>query len=618
MDNKGQFSEVKMKTLLNRSTARVIVSTLAILLLLAASAPLPVAAQGISKIGLTSESEAPGGEPSVNEPVLVYETVFSGAFLDYGRDIAVDTAGNAYVLAYAYDSGHDVLVAKLAPDGSLLYTVYLGGSALDIGTGIAVDDQGFVYVTGWTDSADFPTLDPIQATKNGPRDAFVTRLSGQDGSIVFSTYFGGSRADATNDIALTGAGEILLTGYTDSTDFPTLNPIQPNLNTSQCFCEDAFVTRLSADGSTLLYSTYLGGAFTDWGMSIAADAGGNIFVAGDTKSGDFPIQNPIQPSFAGGMRDVFVTRISSDGSAIDYSTFLGGEDWDRVGRIAVDTAGNAYISGSTRSVSFPTTAGAFQEQFAGGILACGQPPFDPLHNCDDVFVTRIAPDGSALDFSTFIGGTLEEEGHSVAVDSDGQVYIVGHTNSTDFPPSGFGFGAGIFLSQLSADGSALNYTIPIQSGSYNQGHGVVVDGAGDIYLTGAKNVPSDVYVARFSAPQQPALHVARIDLEFKGPGLSAKAETNKPLSLDAEVEINDQNGGAVAGADVTVRITDPDGLYREFTHATDENGAALFSNWDPLEGEGVWEVCVLSVVKDGAAYDPSQNVETCDIIKGPQ
>ena len=543
-------------------------------------------------------------------PTFVYETIFDGAFLDSGHDVAVDASGNAYVLASAYDAEHNVLVLKVAPNGMVLWNAYLGGSALDIGTGIDLDGAGDVYVTGWTDSADFPTLNPLQGTLNGPRDAFVAKLSAQDGSLIYSTFFGGGYAEGANDIAVNGLGEIYLIGYTGSTDFPMVNPIQGALNTTYCFCDDAFVSKISADGSTLLYSTYLGGGFDDEGQSIGLDEGGNIYIAGNTKSNDFPTVNPIQAANAGGLRDVFAARISADGSALDYSTYLGGEEFDRVSRIAVDGAGNAYVAGTTRSVSFPTTPGAFQEQFAGGILECGSPPYEPLRNCDDLFVTKITPDGSGLAYSTYIGGNLDEEARGIALDGDGNAILAGYSVSAGFPPAGIGDSAAIVVPRLNSSGSDLLYTVAIASGSANAGHGIGVDDAGDLYVTGAKNVPADVYVARLTeaAPPNDTIHVADIQLSR----LSAKGRQG----IEVVVAVQDQQGGGIEGAVVIVQVTDPTGENGLLKARTGSTGRAVLDAKSDVGG--LWQVCVTDVVKEGWVYDPSQNVETCDSIIVPR
>jgi hypothetical protein len=430
-----------------------------------------------------------------DQPTIAYETVVTGFNMSYGQDVAVDDLGNAYIIARAYDQDNDIVVAKLSPDGTLLWTNEIRGNSHDIVGGITVDGVGDVYITGWTDSDDFPTLNALDGTLTGFRDAFIAKLSTQDGTILFSTYLGGDYVDGGNDIALNDAGEIYIVGFTESSDFPTVDPLQGELNSPPYQYSDVFVSKLSADGGTLLYSTYLGGSDDDSGVSIALDENDRIYVAGHTESADFPTASPIQPTNAGGQQDLFVARLAADGSALEFGTYLGGEDWDTLGRIALDDAGSVYLAGATRSIGFPTTAGAFQEEFVGEILGC-EVPFGADHNCEDVFVTKLTPGGTALAYSTFLAGGWVEECRGIAVDGNGCAYVVGYTYSPDFPPDGIDSSAEIFASKLNSDGSDLVYTVTIDSGSANAGHGIALDAEGGVYFTGAVNVPAEVYVAK--------------------------------------------------------------------------------------------------------------------------
>jgi hypothetical protein len=428
--------------------------------------------------------------PLVIDPTIAYETVYSADFLDVGADIAVNDVGQAWVVAYTLNR-QDAAVIKLDTDGTVLFATYLEGSFIDEGHSIEVDAAGNAVITGRTLSSDFPVLNAWQSALNGPADAFVTKLAGSDGSLLFSTYLGGNRAERGYGLALGPTGDIYLTGGTDSTDFPTVNPIQEDLNLTNCFCFDAYVSVLSADGSSLLYSTYYGGGFEDIGYELDVDAAGNIYFAGETESDDFPTANALQPTYGGGEQDGFVVRLSADGSAVDYSTFLGGEELERVRGVEVDPAGYAHIGGTTNSIGFPTTPGAFQPTFAGGINDCGDPPFIPIRNCFDVFASKIAPDGSAFAYSTFLGGGDDEEGNALALAEDGSVYLAGYTYSDDFP----GGADLLYISRLDSTGSSLVYTFsPVVNSA--AGHGAAVDAAGDVYVTGANNVPADTYVVK--------------------------------------------------------------------------------------------------------------------------
>jgi hypothetical protein len=472
------------------------------------SSLLTAQAAGSSQSSVVFYNDLRGSDPSawissqvvnqsVNSPLqanltFVYQTVFNGAQFDSGSDEVVDEAGNAYILANTYDppstsnTNNDVMIVKLSPGGAVLFVTYLRGSKIDAGTGLTLDGQAGLLVSGWTDSPDFPVVNAAQPVKDNNRSAFLVRLSIADGTVVYSSFFGANRADEFHDVAVNAAGEIFLVGKTDSTDFPTLNPLQPSLNLTSCFCDDAFVLRLSADARTILYSTYLGGSVDDQADSLGLDAAGNIYVAGITQSVDFPTANPIQ-AVRQGSSEVWAARISADGSHLDYSTYLGGSGTEYLARIAVDSSGYTTLTGTTNSSGYPTTSNAYQPVFGGG--TCGSAGFDQ-RACYDAFVTRLAPDGSSLIYSTFLGGGNDDESDGVAVDGAGNAYLVGYTYSTDVPPN-----VNVFVSSLDASGSQLRYTVYVWSASPNTAHGIALGPTGNVYFTGAQNAPSDLYAA---------------------------------------------------------------------------------------------------------------------------
>jgi hypothetical protein len=322
-------------------------------------------------------------------------------------------------------------VAKLSSDGSTLsYSTYLGGSDRDVGRGIAVDRAGRAYVTGTTDSTDFPTASPLDGALGGGRDAFVAKLSPTGSTLSYSTYLGGSDRDVGRGIAVDRAGRAYVTGETFSTDFPTANP----LDGTGGF--DAFVVKLSRDGRTLRYSTYLGGSGIDFGSGIAVDRAGRAYVTGTTGSTDFPTANPLQGTLGGGF-DAFVAKLSRDGRTLRYSTYLGGSSSD-VGSviitgcapeiisgsgddvgcgIAVDRAGRAYVTGLTVSTDFPTA----------------NPLDGTLSGVFDAFVVKLSRDGRTLRYSTYLGGSDDDGGIGIAVDRAGSAYVTELTRSTDFP-----------------------------------------------------------------------------------------------------------------------------------------------------------------------------------------
>jgi hypothetical protein len=374
---------------------------------------------------------------------LVYST-YLGSGESHG--IAVDSLGSAYVVGNAgannfpttvgaydttYNGGGDTFVTKLSPSGStLIYSTYLGGSSVEISAAIAVDTAGNAHVTGLTTSADFPiTPGAFQSVFLGGRDrscvfgdAFVTKLNATGAGLLYSTYLGGSRGEAGLGIAVDSAGYAYVTGASASDNFPTSQGAFQTTHggclediCESNLCEDAFVTKLNLTGTDIVYSSYLGGIVGDAGFAITVDFAGNALVTGSTNSPDFPRANPIQSRF-GGFRDLFVAKVNATGSALIYSTFLGSRGDEEGYGIAVDSGGNAYVTGQTTSPDFPTVS-----------------PVRPYAGSRDAFVLKLSPSGSML-YSTHLGGSGGEGFFGgIAVDSSGNAYVTGSTQSTDFP-----------------------------------------------------------------------------------------------------------------------------------------------------------------------------------------
>jgi hypothetical protein len=366
---------------------------------------------------------------------LIYSTYLGGTRDEHGYGIVVDGSENAYVTGWTTSSdfpalnpyqiyvgggvyGYDVFVTKLSSSGaSLIYSTYLGGEDDEQGYDIAVDVGGCAYVTGYTESSNFPTLNPYQMGQPYT-DAFITKLSSTGNSLIYSTYLGGGYEDWGNGIAIDDSGYAYVTGSTNSLNFPTQNAYDGSLN-GGFFDGDAFVTKLSRSGESLIYSTYLGGSGreTVWGgKCIAVDGSGNAYVTGWTESTDFPTLNPYQGTFQGGDGDAFVTKLSGSGNSLIYSTYLGGGGIDYGYGIAIDGNGNVYVTGSTGSSDFPTLN-----------------PFQTDQISTDAFVTKLSSSGNILIYSTHLGGGGSELGYSIAVDGSGNAYLTGETNSTNFP-----------------------------------------------------------------------------------------------------------------------------------------------------------------------------------------
>ena len=424
------------------------------------------------------------------DPVLSYSTYLGVSGTNRGTAIAVDSNNAAYITGYtdstnfpftagaaqtASGGSVDVFVTKLNASGSAIaYSTYIGGSGDDRGFSIAVDGSGSAYVTGWTNSINFPVVANAQAGPGGGRDAFVAKLNPAGSGLMFSTYLGGVGTDSGNGIAIDSSG-VYVTGSTTSANFPVANPVQPTLAGGQ----DAFVTKLNAAGDTIVYSTYLGGSLDDRGSSIAVDSSGFVYVAGNTNSTNFPVAgspNPMQVSNGGGT-DAFVAKLNVTGNPLIYSTYLGGSGIENVelGRsIAVDSAGSAYVTGTTSSTNFPTF----------------QPLQGSLSGSNDAFVVKLNAGGTALVYSTFLGGSSIDYGESIAIDSSGYAYVGGYTASPDFPSVNadqpvIGGGYDAFVARLNVAGSALTDTDFLGGSGADAGYGIALDSSAAAYLTGS-------------------------------------------------------------------------------------------------------------------------------------
>jgi hypothetical protein len=380
---------------------------------------------------------------------LAYSTFLGGTSGDGGSGIAVGEDGIAYVTGTttssdfpttlgAFDTTfnggeRDAFVTKLNAAGSrLVYSTFLGGTSTspffgqgDRGHDIALDGRGRAYVMGSTVSADFPATTGAFDTSfnDGGIDAFVTKLNAAGSALVYSTFLGGTHQDQGFGIAVRD-GRAYVTGLTSSADYPiTTGAFDTTLNGN-----DAFVTKLNAAGSALVYSTFLGGTNFDGGGSgpaalggIAVGGEGSAYVTGNTFSSDFPTTLGAFDTTYNGDSDAFVTKFNASGSALDYSTFLGGPRREWGTDIAVDGTGRAYVTGDTESTDYPTTTGAFDTIYSGAINGGG-----------DAFVTKFNASGSALDYSTFLGGTYTDRGTDIAV-RRGRAYVTGGTISVDYP-----------------------------------------------------------------------------------------------------------------------------------------------------------------------------------------
>lgn len=384
-------------------------------------------------LAMASIALAPAAAPASQ---LAYAAYLGGNATDQAFSIAVDAAGNTYVAGSTESANFpvvnasqpqlkgatDAFVAEIGADGTTLkYATYLGGSGLDVATGIALDDAGNLYVTGFTNSPDFPvTPGVVQHQLEGKLfDAFVAKIS-KTGALLYSTYLGGTYVDIANAIAVDGAGNAHVTGYTCSYDFPTFKAWQPSLNGGPpgCFSgQDAFVAKLNPTATALVYSTFFGGSDKDEATSIAIDAQSRAVIAGYTASNDLPTAGPALTPYRGG-RDAFVARFAASG-ALAYATNLGGTGDDVATSVAVGNKGDIYVTGYTASPDLPAV-NAFQPALSG---------------IEDGFVLRFAPTNSSanIGYATYFGGGDADRLHAIAIDPDGSAYVTGYTDSLDFP-----------------------------------------------------------------------------------------------------------------------------------------------------------------------------------------
>ena len=376
-----------------------------------------------------------------------------------------------------YDRSRELVI-----DPSVTYATYLGGTAEDDGFGIAFDSSGNAYVTGQTESTNFPTAGGVAPNTNaGEFDVFVTKIAASGSSLIYSTYVGGSGNDSGNALAVDASGDAFVAGGTSSSNFPTTNgTFQKNFGGGSL---NAFVFELNPGGTALTYSTYLGGTGTDVANGIAIDTTG-AYIVGSTSSTDFPIKNAIQGSL-NGSNNGFVTKLNPAGSALLYSTYLGGGAGDFASAVAV-ASGEAYVTGGAENPSFPTTAEAFQKTCGSDGTCNGGLP--------DAFVTVYNTAGSSYVYSTFLGGEGIDEGLGIAVDS-GDAYVTGLTQSSDFPllsawQKTLGGTQNAFVSQLNPAGTALVYSTYLGGSLTDAATSVAVDQNGNAYLTGQTSSPN--------------------------------------------------------------------------------------------------------------------------------
>jgi len=446
--------------------------------------------------------------PLVLDPtIFVYAGYIGGANYDDAQAIAVDRLGNAYITGYTssdqtsfpvkvgpeltFGGSYDAFVAKVNAAGTaLVYAGYIGGSGYDYGYGISVDGQGNAYVTGSTnsDQTTFPVkIGPSLTYGGGNADAFVAKVNAAGTALDYAGYIGGDVDDYGYAIAVDGHGAAYITGATDSDQ--TSFPVKAGPGLTYSGGNDAFVAKVDPSGSALTYAGYIGGVDIDQGNGIAVDGGGNAYITGYTVSDQntFPVKVGPALIFEGGTMfgDAFVAKVNTAGTALIYAGYIGGQGEDAGNGIAIDSHGAAYVTGNTTSdqtlLHFPVKVGP-DLTYNGG-----------AHG--DAFVAKVNSAGSSLDYAGYIGGANDDFGLGIAVDTAGNAYVTGATFSdqTTFPVKagpdltyngGNAFGGDAFVAKVNAAGSALTYAGYIGGSGPDNGRGIAVDSAGNAYITG--------------------------------------------------------------------------------------------------------------------------------------
>lgn len=458
-----------------------------------------------------------------NKYTLNFSTYFGGSNTDnfISNGITIDSNGNIYMTGYtkssdfptknAYNSTYgggvsfgDAFVAKFNSTGYLLFSTYFGGSNDDEGNGIAVDNYGNIYITGATSSSNFPTKNAYQPSiKSSSIACFLAKFD-SNGALLFSTFLGNSNNNDCFSLAIDTSGNSYVTGYTTSSSFPLKNAYNSTYGGGGS--QDAFVAKFDPLGM-LVFSTYLGGSGNDQGSGIAVDSNRNIYVTGSTTSSNFPTKSAYQATYGGGSFDGFLTEYNSTGF-LSFSTYLGGSSSDIPFDMAVDSNGNSYITGSTSSSNFPTK-NAYNATYGG-------------NGVDDAFLTKFYANHTVA-FSTYLGGSNVDDSFGITVDANGNSYIAGDTASSNFPTKNaynatYGTNYDAFVAMFNKTGNLVFSTYLGGTGT-DYGYDIGVDSNGNIYTTGyteSSNFPiknsyyatnnggGDIFLTKFTNPNPPS------------------------------------------------------------------------------------------------------------------
>jgi hypothetical protein len=558
-------------------------------------------------------AEYDAGKPLVIDPVLVYSTYLGGSGNDTPTGIAVDNAGSVYVAGYtdstdlplatlgSIPTGSDhAFVAKLDPTGSnLIYADYIGGNSQDYGYALVLDSAKEVYVTGGTTSGDFPVVNPYQSSLAGSFNGFLTKLSADGSSLLYSTYFGGNSDDVPSSVAIDNVGSVLVAGRTFSTNFPVVNAYQATVNPNQggLFGEYGFLTKFSPDGSSLIYSTYLGGSsnvpyncgFPCWGtpfsaiVGIALDSNGSAYAVGNTNTYDFPttlgaylITDSTQQNSSVG----FLSKFDGSGN-LDYSTYFyesSGADTN-LNAIAVDGAGAAYVTGQALSDgTFPITSTSICDPSVYG------------RGCNFAFVTKFDPTASTLVYSTFLGPNNEASPQAIALDPNNDAYVLSSAASTSFSMvdgiEPYTNESDLLLVEIDPLASTQIFATFLGASANEFPVGMALDSNGNLYIAGSTNSTdfpvtpgafqyafaggADAFLLKIGLNSAPAVTFSPSELQYsvQAVGSTSPAQTvllrnmgSAPLSISSITasrdfaETNNCGSGVPAAGNCTFSVT---------------------------------------------------------------
>jgi hypothetical protein len=461
--------------------------------------------------------------PLIIDP-LIYSTYLGKEFSDDASGMHVSADGSVYLSGATVNSDfpistgaynttfagvRDLFITKFNPTGNnILFSTFYGGNSTDESASLFVDANGNLYLTGITYSQNLPTTPGVigQTWNGGVTDAFVAKFNPEGSQLIYSTYLGGSIEDYGTKVLADNNGNAYAVGSTRSFNFPTTSGAFRQFLSSGSFgnWNDVYVTKINPDGTSLIYSTYIGGNESENANDAVLDDDGNVFITGTTFSLNYPVtQGSIKQTLSGN-RDAFVTKLNADGSALIYSTYLGGNNLDDGNAIAIDPDGNAYVTGLTLASDFPVTSNAFEQDYIGN---------------SDAFLSKINAAGTQLVYSTYLGAGGDDKGRCVFV-KNGFAYVGLECSSLDFPTTSDAFNTtnngsiDILLLKMNTSGSDLEYATYLGGSSVDLIYSIFVDDSEFIYMSGATisnnypvtsgaydetyNLDKDVFLTKFS------------------------------------------------------------------------------------------------------------------------